>query len=173
MFLTSDSNWKYLSKQGWWMVLWLFCNTTTTGCIFGFLNLLFYGNMLFLLSFTPYPLKHRDTHSKDIGIGRITLWTFANHILFFSRLPFSMLVLQKAVKLVWNLPKVMRVAYAFMLVMLLWMAIWSFGASGVVASSIGDSGRWWLLVVSWQVLLFIPSVFVGSRTAGRYHLKSP
>ncbi|KAJ9708138.1 hypothetical protein PVL29_000276 [Vitis rotundifolia] len=70
-----------------------------------------------------------------------------------DRLPFSMLVLQKAVKLVWNLPEVMRVAYAFMLVMLLWMAIWSFGASGVVASSIGDSGRWWLLVV-FSVSLF-------------------
>jgi len=63
-----------------------------------------------------------------------------------------MLVLQKAVKMVWNLPEVMRVAYAFMLVVLLWMALWSFGAAGVVASSIGDGGRWWLLVVRWQVL---------------------
>lgn len=65
-----------------------------------------------------------------------------------------MLVLQKAVKMVWNLPEVMRVAYAFMAVVLLWMALWSFGAAGVVASSMGDGGRWWLLVVSWQVLLF-------------------
>ncbi|KAG2377057.1 uncharacterized protein HKW66_Vig0176310 [Vigna angularis] len=64
-----------------------------------------------------------------------------------DRLPFTMLVLQKAVKMVWNLPEVMRVAYAFMLVVLLWMALWSFGAAGVVASSIGDGGRWWLLVV--------------------------
>ncbi|XP_043717203.1 CTL-like protein DDB_G0274487 isoform X2 [Telopea speciosissima] len=64
-----------------------------------------------------------------------------------DRLPFTMLVLQKAVKLIWSLPEVMRVAYAFMVVMLLWMVIWSFGASGVVASSIGDGGRWWLLVV--------------------------
>jgi hypothetical protein len=79
----------------------------------------------------------------------------------FSRLPFTMLVLQKAVKMVWNLPEVMRVAYAFMAVMLLWMALWSFGAAGVVASSMGDGGRWWLLVVSWQVLLFILSVLVG------------
>ncbi|KAJ7954071.1 CTL-like protein [Quillaja saponaria] len=64
-----------------------------------------------------------------------------------DRLPFTMLVLQKAVKMVWGLPEVMRVAYGFMLVMLLWMGIWSFGASGVVASSMGDGGRWWLLVV--------------------------
>ncbi|KAK6242839.1 hypothetical protein SCA6_008228 [Theobroma cacao] len=64
-----------------------------------------------------------------------------------DRLPFTMLVLQKAVKLVWSLPEVMRVAYAFMVVMLLWMGIWSFGAAGVVASSRGDLGRWWLLVV--------------------------
>ncbi|KAJ1389445.1 Choline transporter-like [Sesbania bispinosa] len=73
-----------------------------------------------------------------------------------------MLVLQKAVKMVWNLPEVMRVAYAFMLVVLLWMALWSFGAAGVVASSMGDGGRWWLLVVSWQVLPFILSVLVGT-----------
>ncbi|XP_065880581.1 uncharacterized protein [Euphorbia lathyris] len=64
-----------------------------------------------------------------------------------DRLPFTMLVLKKAVKMVWSLPEVMRVAYAFMLVMLLWMGIWSFGAAGVVASSIEDGGRWWLLVV--------------------------
>lgn len=77
-----------------------------------------------------------------------------------SRLPFTMLVLQKAVKMVWNFPEVMRVAYAFIAVVLLWMALWSFGAAGVVASSMGDGGRWWLLVVSWQVLLFILSVLV-------------
>lgn len=66
-----------------------------------------------------------------------------------------MLVLLKAVKLVWNYPEVMRVACAFMMVMLMWLGLWSFGAAGVVASSMGDGGRWWLLVVSWQVLLFV------------------
>lgn len=66
-----------------------------------------------------------------------------------------MLVLQKAVKMVWNLPEVMRVSYAFMFVVLLWMVLWSFGAAGVVASNLSDGGRWWLLVVRWQVLLFI------------------
>lgn len=81
----------------------------------------------------------------------------------FCRLPFTMLVLQKSVKMVWNLPEVMRLAYAFMLVVLLWMALWSFGAAGVVASSMGDGGRWWLLVVSWQVLLFILAILVGSN----------
>ncbi|KAI5573949.1 hypothetical protein BDE02_10G113900 [Populus trichocarpa] len=64
-----------------------------------------------------------------------------------DRLPFTMLVLQKAVKMVWSLPEVMRVSYAFMLVMLLWMGLWSFGAAGVVASNINLNGRWWLLVV--------------------------
>lgn len=62
-----------------------------------------------------------------------------------------MLVLRKALKLVWGLPKVIMVAHAFTVVMLLWMSLWSFGAAGVVASSMGDEGRWWLLVVSWQV----------------------
>nr|XP_043606864.1 CTL-like protein DDB_G0274487 [Erigeron canadensis] len=70
-----------------------------------------------------------------------------------DRLPFTMLVLQRAVKMVWKLPEVMRVAYAFMVLMCLWLALWSFGAAGVVASSIGDGGRWWLLVV-FSVSLF-------------------
>ncbi|KAL5064508.1 hypothetical protein RYX36_026245 [Vicia faba] len=64
-----------------------------------------------------------------------------------NRLPFTMLVLQKAVKMVWNLPEVLRVAYATMALVLLWMALWSFGAAGVVVSSMGDGGRWWLLGV--------------------------
>ncbi|CAL5427341.1 unnamed protein product [Camellia sinensis] len=63
-----------------------------------------------------------------------------------DRLPFTMWVLQGAVKMVWGLPEVMRVACTFMLVMLLWLALWSFGAAGVVASSMGDGGRWLLLV---------------------------
>lgn len=82
-------------------------------------------------------------------------------LLLINRLPFTMLVLQAAVKMVWSLREVMRVAYAFMLIMLLWMGIWSFGAAGVVASSIGDGGRWWLLVVSWQVLLFFHLLLLG------------
>ncbi|XP_078429580.1 plasma-membrane choline transporter family protein [Wolffia australiana] len=70
-----------------------------------------------------------------------------------DRLPFTMLVLQKAIKTVWNLPQVMRVPYGFMFIMLSWMTIWSFGVSGVIASNIGYQGRWWLLVV-FSVSLF-------------------
>lgn len=66
-----------------------------------------------------------------------------------DRFPFTMLVLQKAVKMVWDLPEVMRVAYAFMIIMLCWMILWSFGVSGVVALGLDDGGRWWLLVVRW------------------------
>lgn len=69
----------------------------------------------------------------------------------FRRLPFTMLVLQRSVKMVRSLPEVMGVSCAFMLVMLSWLVLWSFGVAGVVALSIGDGGRWWLLVVSWQV----------------------
>lgn len=68
-----------------------------------------------------------------------------------DRLPFTMLVLQKAVKMVWNLPEVMRVSCAFMFAVLLWMALWSFGAAGVVASNLSDGGRWWLLVVRFSL----------------------
>ncbi|KAG2662936.1 hypothetical protein I3760_16G004100 [Carya illinoinensis] len=64
-----------------------------------------------------------------------------------DRIPFTMLVLQKAVKMVCSLPEVIRVAYVFMLVMLLWVGLWSFGAAGVVASSMGVGGCWWLLLV--------------------------
>ncbi|KAI9072630.1 hypothetical protein K1719_027934 [Acacia pycnantha] len=71
-----------------------------------------------------------------------------------DRLPFTMVVLQKAMKMVCSLPEVMRVAYAFMLVVLLWMALWSFGASGIVASSLfGAAGCWWFLLI-FSVSLF-------------------
>ncbi|KAL6566401.1 hypothetical protein OROGR_002016 [Orobanche gracilis] len=70
-----------------------------------------------------------------------------------DRLPFTMLVLQRAVKMVLSLPEVTRVACMSMLVMILWLALWSFGAAGVVALGIGDGGRWWLLVV-FSVSLF-------------------
>uniref|UniRef100_A0A7N0T5W9 Choline transporter-like protein n=1 Tax=Kalanchoe fedtschenkoi TaxID=63787 RepID=A0A7N0T5W9_KALFE len=73
-----------------------------------------------------------------------------------DRLPFTMLVLQKAVQMVWSLPEVMRVSYAFMFIMLLWMGIWSFGVAGVVAASIGDgkSGLGWLLILGLSISLF-------------------
>lgn len=70
-----------------------------------------------------------------------------------DRLPFTMIVLNRAIKMVWDLPDVMGVSCVFMMVLLLWLALWSFGAAGVVALSIGDSGRWWLLVV-FSVSLF-------------------
>ncbi|CAI9096258.1 OLC1v1032356C1 [Oldenlandia corymbosa var. corymbosa] len=64
-----------------------------------------------------------------------------------DRLPFTMLVLQKAVKMVWTIPEAVGVSCGFMIVMLMWLALWSFGVAGVVALSLGDSGRWWLLVL--------------------------
>ena len=83
--------------------------------------------------------------------------------LFFPfRLPFTMLVLQKAMKMVCSFPEVKRVAYAFMLVVLMWMALWSFGASGLVASSFFEVRCWWVLLVSPQVLLLLLAFPVGS-----------
>lgn len=75
--------------------------------------------------------------------------------LIFARFPFTMLVLQKAVRMVWELPDVIRVAYAFVLVMLCWMTLWSFGVSGIVAFGIPNGGQWWLLLVSWQVFIIV------------------
>nr|GMD57185.1 CTL-like protein DDB_G0274487 [Ipomoea batatas] len=76
-----------------------------------------------------------------------------------DRLPFTMLVLQKAVKMVWSLPEVMGVSCVFMVVMLSWLVLWSFGVAGIVALSIGDSGRWWLLVVFCVSLFWTGAVF--------------
>ncbi|XP_062219432.1 uncharacterized protein LOC133919156 [Phragmites australis] len=70
-----------------------------------------------------------------------------------DRFPFTMLILQKAVRMVWELPDVMRVAYAFVLVMLCWMALWSFGVSGIVAFGMPNGGQWWLLLI-FSVSLF-------------------
>ncbi|XP_071729564.1 uncharacterized protein [Rutidosis leptorrhynchoides] len=82
-----------------------------------------------------------------------------------DRLPFTMLVLQRAVKMVWNLPEVMGVSFVFMLVMLLWLALWSFGASGVIALSIGDGGRWWILVV-----LSVSLIWTGAVVCNTVHV---
>lgn len=73
----------------------------------------------------------------------------------FARFPFTMLVLQKAVRMVRELPDVMRVAYAFVMVMLFWMALWSFGVSGIVSFHVPNGGQWWLLLVSGQVFVII------------------
>ncbi|VFQ83439.1 unnamed protein product [Cuscuta campestris] len=76
-----------------------------------------------------------------------------------DRFPFTMLVLQKAVKMVWSLPEVMGVSCAFMVAMLSWLVLWSFGVAGIVALSIGDGGRWWLLVVFCVSLFWTGAVF--------------
>ncbi|KAJ7537679.1 hypothetical protein O6H91_11G016900 [Diphasiastrum complanatum] len=64
-----------------------------------------------------------------------------------DRLPFTILVMQKAVKMVWEIRAASRVSYIFSALLLLWITLWSFGVSGVVASGIGDGGRWWLLLI--------------------------
>ncbi|CAN5951912.1 unnamed protein product [Sphagnum jensenii] len=70
-----------------------------------------------------------------------------------DRLPFTMLVLRKSVGLVWAMPSAIRVSYGFLAVMLMWMVIWTFGVSGVVASGMdkNDGLHWWVLVVSKHV----------------------
>ncbi|CAL9133511.1 unnamed protein product [Musa textilis] len=79
-----------------------------------------------------------------------------------DRFPFTMLVLQKAVKMVLSIPDLMRVAYAFMIIMLCWMILWSFGISGVIASSLDDSGCWWLLVIFSVSLFWTGAVFCNT-----------
>ncbi|CAA3022787.1 CTL DDB_G0274487 [Olea europaea subsp. europaea] len=81
------------------------------------------------------------------AFGVAAAFQFLYVISVIDRLPFTLLVLQRAVKMVWDLPEVMRAASISMLVMLLWLALWSFGVAGVLASSIGDFVHWWLLVV--------------------------
>ncbi|KAK4410339.1 hypothetical protein Sango_0106900 [Sesamum angolense] len=99
--------------------------------------------------FTTGFLENKDGLTEDnwpvysiaAGVGAALGWTWL------LLLPFTMLVLQAAVKMVQNLLEVTSVASIFMLVMLLWLALWMFGAAGVVALSTGDGGRWWLLVI--------------------------
>lgn len=76
-----------------------------------------------------------------------------------DRLPFSMLVLRKAVKMLWDLPEAAKISYAFLVAMLMWMVLWSFGVSGVVASNMADGGRWWLLMVFSVSLFWTGAVF--------------
>lgn len=82
----------------------------------------------------------------SFAIGAVLQFLYVISVI--DRLPYTMLILQRAVNMVWSVPEVMKVSCAFMLVTLLWLALWSFGAAGVVAWSISHGGRWWLLVVS-------------------------
>jgi hypothetical protein len=77
--------------------------------------------------------------------------------------------------MVWSLPEVVWVVYTFTVVMLCWLLLWSFGVAGIVALSIDVNGRWWLLVVSWQVLNFFFFVFSVCKwqTVMIYLLMSP
>ncbi|CAN6273217.1 unnamed protein product [Urochloa humidicola] len=86
-----------------------------------------------------------------LAVGAFLHFLYVMSVL--DRFPFTMLVLQKAVRMVWELPDVMRIAYAFVLVMLGWMALWSFGISGIVAFDIPNGGQWWLLLI-FSVSLF-------------------
>ncbi|KAI0516284.1 hypothetical protein KFK09_008956 [Dendrobium nobile] len=85
------------------------------------------------------------------AVGAVLQFLYVMSVL--DRFPFTMLVLQKSVKMVRDLPEVMKVAYAFLFIMLCWMALWSFGVSGIIASSMNDSITWWLLVI-FSVSLF-------------------
>eukprot|EP00250_Pteridium_aquilinum_P029225 c3881_g1_i1 orf=257-1765(-) len=76
-----------------------------------------------------------------------------------SRFPFSTLVLRKAVKMLWELPETAKVSYVFLIAMLMWMVLWSFGVSGVIASSIANGGRWWLLMIFSVSLFWTGAVF--------------
>lgn len=76
-----------------------------------------------------------------------------------DRFPFSMLVLRKAVNMLWELPETAKVSYVFLIAMLMWMVLWSFGVSGVIASSIADGGRWWLLMIFSVSLFWTGAVF--------------
>ncbi|WOL06592.1 CTL-like protein [Canna indica] len=79
-----------------------------------------------------------------------------------DRFPFTMLVLQKAAKMVWDLPEVMRVSCAFMVIMLCWMALWSFGISGIIATNMDEGGCWWLLVIFSVSLFWTGAVFCNT-----------
>ncbi|CAI9779253.1 unnamed protein product [Fraxinus pennsylvanica] len=82
------------------------------------------------------------------AFGIAAAFQFLYVIAVIDRLPFTMLVLQRAVKMVWDLPEVMRTVCIFMLVMLFWLALWSFGVAGVVALNIGEAGYCLLMVLS-------------------------
>lgn len=116
-------------------------------------------------SLRPFIMKLFDSNYMLKSHRNSSLFCMEVIGLIFARFPFTMLVLQKAVRMVRELPDVMRIAYAFVLAMLCWMALWSFGVSGIVAFGMPNGGQWWLLLVSGQVfpiLLYeclLPSLF--------------
>ena len=65
-----------------------------------------------------------------------------------------MLVIRKAVRFITRFPSLFAFAHAVAFVLGVWAALWSFGASGVVALPISQLSRWWILLVSSRARCF-------------------
>ncbi|KAL2633823.1 hypothetical protein R1flu_005302 [Riccia fluitans] len=79
-----------------------------------------------------------------------------------DRLPFSILVIKMAVRMLLSLPATIRVSYGFVVAMIVWMLLWSFGVSGVVASGMDDNARWWILLALSISLFWTGAVFCNT-----------
>ncbi|XP_024545614.1 CTL-like protein DDB_G0274487 [Selaginella moellendorffii] len=121
---------------------------------------------LALLCVRPYSTIKVAVHSLTTYLAVISVFCFRDGQFFFGtafaigallqfvytmsvmdRLPFTTLVLSKAVKLITSVPAAMRISYPFIALLLVWLALWSFGVSGVIASGMDDNGRWLLILV--------------------------
>lgn len=78
-----------------------------------------------------------------------------------EKISFSLFVLKKSVKIVWDLGEVMRVTYAFLVIMFLWLALWTFGVSGVLASCKGGVHGWIVVLELSVSLVWTNSVLSG------------
>lgn len=88
-----------------------------------------------------------------IAFSTGALLQFLYAISVMDRLPFSMLVIRKAVTMLRALPGAMRMSYGFVVAMIAWLTIWTFGISGVVAIGNDDNASWWV-VLAFSVSLF-------------------
>ncbi|BBN05625.1 hypothetical protein MPTK1_3g14640 [Marchantia polymorpha subsp. ruderalis] len=94
------------------------------------------------------------------AIGAALQFMYAISVM--DRLPFSILMIKMAATMLLGLPATIRVCYGFILAMLAWMVLWSFGVSGVVSSGMDDGARWWILLALAVSLFWTGAIFCNT-----------
>ncbi|KAL3693433.1 hypothetical protein R1sor_007084 [Riccia sorocarpa] len=137
--------------------------------------------MLYIMCVRPNQLIKVAVHSVTAYLAVISVFCFWDEQFFWGiafaigavlqflyvvsvtdRLPFSVLVIKMAVKMLLSLPATIKVCYGFLSGMIAWMVLWSFGVSGVIAVGMDDHARWWILLALAVSLFWTGAVFANT-----------
>ncbi|GAQ80755.1 hypothetical protein KFL_000610330 [Klebsormidium nitens] len=146
-----------------WAWLWLFRRCSADMIKMSVHSVSTFGAVLSVLLFW----NHSPLWGIGFAAGAAVAFVFSFTVT--DRLPFTALVIQKAVDLVGDFPSTLYVAFLVGVVSLAWLALWTFGAAGTIALS-SEKHRWaklFLLSVSllWTAVVAHNVVHVAAACA--------